>query len=821
MKSKVFRLIGDLWWIPVLFVVWAALSLASSDSTLPLRYELEEKETLENAAERFGISPELLKKLNPVFSNGDRRILLICEPRDKNEAVELLEEARVSESSGGREVGKAAAIYAGILKAASLLPASRGQTDKPDAVEIPSETVAEALLGWGRVNEMSEPDRSRWAYGQIQAFFPDLAEVCVEADQRLSALDQNGVSILPDPPPSAVEMFPWEPHVVLDIDAKKLEREFSGISLYEALRPLENSGEKETSEFVKKLGEIDSVVTKVLKQVESIHLGARIDLDPAPGVSRKGHHEQSILAVAKLAGTPDDFVRGLDLGAPDGDFEGIDYWNVERDLVLAFKDGWAFFGRERDVELWKSRRPPQAYPSFTEAGSPYQRMRREVGTGATVFGFVNAEALLEGPALSFARNADLEKEGEEMVQSLLISGLLGINSIQGVALALSAEGGALVANLALAHGGKGIFYVLQSELCESPGPSYFPSNLDGMVSLKTACGSPIQAISHFVDLSLLGKAAPVYTAQYENVVERVSKELGFKLDPVELLNRGFGSELRVGVRFPEGIIPVPNAIVAIPVGDSRELFSSLEGVLAKELKMDFQEGEVEGQWYHRALLPGVPIAVEVAYTIIDDTFLAATHPGLLSDGIRGYQTGENLLSSPTYRDFQASIPSPGNLEVYFAPSLSKALALSGKSLASLSSIPDSRKDIRDILNGSLNQILENPGVSGLGFIFAPDRAQLSVRLSNFRPLLVGFLCLAKGKQPVKKVADTSPDSDRRVESASTAEANPPIAASLVEEKDLPSERLLERTRSLEETNEVSQPDLVSATAAQEELEKGP
>ena len=758
MKQNILNLVRDLWWLPLLFIVWGAIARGNPDASVPMRYTPDIGETLEELAKRYDLVLEDLETLNPAGLGQNRRLLLLYQPRDRDEAVELLEEAKHAESVSDPSARKAALLYHGILESARLVDSEGKEGEAAEAVEIPSETVAQALMGWGRVNEIEDPEQSRWAYEQVAVFFPDLEEICQQAGSRLAALAENGRAVLASPPPSAVEMFPAQPHIILDIDTVQLKKEYPKISLYQALRSLSGSEDKKLSRFMKDLEEGDALISKILDQTESIHAGAWIDL----GIPPQKPGGVTGLIVAKLSASPEEFVKTMDLGRPEGDYNGTDYWNVDGNAYIAFKDGWAFFGEEEEMRLAGDRQHSRRYESLLNRDSPYQRMRRQLGAGATIFGYVDAEAVLEGPALSFAKSVDPEVNYEELVQSLIVSGILGLNSIQGLALALSTEDGNLTASLALAHGGKGIFHVLRSEPCESAIPSFLPPDLDGMASLRIACDNIPKALSAFVNVNLLGKAAPIYTAQYETLVKHASTDLGFHIDPLHLLQEGLGSELSLGVRIPEGIIPIPNLLVALPVGDSKTVLDSVEKVMAKDLKMEFQEEQAEGHWYRHTLLPEVPIPVDVSYTLVDGVLLVASNPSLLVDSIRAHKSGDNLQANAGYRDFRASIPSPGNLQIYLARSLAKGLAIWGKSPAVLSSIPESHQEIREVLKTSLDQIIDQPDASGVGLVFAEDRVQASLRLSNFRPLLVSFLCLTKGQEMREHTSESHDDPGGKV-----------------------------------------------------------
>ena len=264
-------------WLLILCGMWWKVAALGTETEVPLRYTPRDHETLEQIASRFDLPVDELRIINSGSLGGDGSVLLVRKPRSREEAVDLLEEARQAESLGGISTRKAASIYRGILEAARLAGAEKDSATDSDAIGIPSETVARALLGWGRVNEIENPEEARFAFNRVRTFFPDLEDLKKKAEKELAEMDRDNRSTLAKSPPTAIEKFPTTPLFVVDIDTRRFRREFPEISLVQGLRTIPGLTEDEAAGFLDNLDEVHDVIEKVLEQVESIHVGLWLD----------------------------------------------------------------------------------------------------------------------------------------------------------------------------------------------------------------------------------------------------------------------------------------------------------------------------------------------------------------------------------------------------------------------------------------------------------------------------------------------------------------------------------------------------------------
>jgi hypothetical protein len=712
-------------------------------------------------AEQSGIDPQVLEDLNWTPSGEiPAAPLLRATPRDREEAATLLEEARHAESLGGEGIQKARRIYRGLLVAAGLVE-SASEESHPGGVDMASDTVARALLGWGRIHEVSQPEVAQLAYRQVVTFFPDLSDLSRQAGQRLEALREGSAQPFADPPPTAIERFPHAPLLVVDIDAARMAADFPEVSLYHALASIPDLQDPKLDRLIHRLREIHEIVLTSLNQLESFHLGVWIDSEAFGANPEQGLKSRSVLGIGKLRGSSEEVKSTLDLGDPEGSYSGTDYYKIDDDLYLIFLEEWGYLGNLEVLREVVDRGATHSHPHLSGADAPYQKMRREVGSGASLLAYLDLEGFLRGPAVAFARSTDLLDE-DRLLASLVLAGALGINGISGLALGVSMEEETLSANLALSHSEKGLFRLLYSEPCDSAATRYLPAGVDAMAGLHLTCRSLVEPVQDFLGESPLGLATPVYLAHYEKVLSSIAQALEIEVDPVGLVEQGFASELGIGVQVPPGIILFPNLVAVVPVGDSDTLGADLERVLTRELGIEFSEGESGGIGYRHGILPDIqpPFIVDFSFLVREGMLIAATHPDLLVASVQARTSGRNLGNETVYRSFRDSLPTPDNFQIYLGPSLARQLAMWVSSPGVLAGIDDNRAVLREVVKESLGKVQSNPGASGLGILFDKDRVQMSLRMSHFRSWVVAYLCLTQGGEPVA-------DTDQKGESDSS------------------------------------------------------
>ena len=742
-RSAVFLLLG-----------LSPFAWGSREDSAPLRYAPQSGETLVDVAERFRIQPSEIERLNPEADESITGLLLLRGPKNREEAIEILQEARYAESQGGRSRDRAAALFHEILRSASLVESATGSVSLREPIEIPSDVVAQALLGWGRIHEGSEPEQSRWAYEQVETFFPDLDEFTDTARNRLAALDNPDASSFAEPPPSALRWFPESPHLSIDLDARRFASELPDVSLYRGLRRLEGSEEPELANLIEAIRKRDERIERVLGQIDSLHFGAWIDPELFGKNPEHAMNRMTKMAVGHLRVSPDEFARNLRLGDPAAHVETYDVWKLDEDTYLALGGEWGFLGGEATLRAAVKGAESRSYPRLEAPDSAYQRMRREVGSGYSMFAFVDLEGFLEGPALAYARNVPIEdKEG--FVLSLVVSGLLGFNSIQGLAAGLDFEGGTLSADLALAHGGRGILGSIHPQLCDPVVPSFIPKDLEGLLVLQSGCRTLLDPLSGLLKADWLGKAQPAYSAQYRTAVSELSRQIGTPIDPLDLLGKGLGREIGLGFRLVDGPLPFPNWIVALPLGYDGSILPALEATLRDKMEISFAEAEVEGQVYRHGTIPGIPLYIDLAFTELEETLLVATHSTLLEDAVRARRDGETLDNHAQYRDLRISAPTPNVAQLYLSSSFTRKLAEYGSSGLGQAAIHESHPALRKIVKSTLARIASDPKSSGLGVLLAEDRLQVSLRVADFRSWLITALCVAGGREPRDERSDSS------------------------------------------------------------------
>ncbi|MCB9767733.1 MAG: hypothetical protein H6752_06015 [Candidatus Omnitrophica bacterium] len=702
-------------------------------------------------AQKFHLDPVDLQDLNPTLWAKPDKILLVHSPRNAEEAVLLLEEAKRAEMLGGVGVRKATLLYRGLLEAAKLIPS---ETASPRIVEMPSDVVAQALLGWGKIHESKDPNQAQWAYRQVRVYFPDRTDYLSQATDRLAQMEAvEGPPVIPGPE-SGLQWFPFSPHILVDIDAERLERELRNLNLVETFDALAEHPNERVRRRYEGGREKWEETLRILSHMKSVHIGGWVDPEIYGHDPEEGLRESRWLIVGQLKSSFEEFSQGLDLPSATETREGFSLHDIGGGSVLASNREQVLVGKQRIVDRVIAEKPPFNHPRLSSPESGYQRARYDTGAGSAVFGYFDLEGFLQGPALAFARNGNPE-DREAVFISLLLSGLIGVHSIEGLAFSLDSDHDALSVRASLRHGGGGILNLFAGDPCPERTLRFFPQRIHGFLQLRRPC---TPAVNGLLDLrldSFLGFAAPVYRAHYERFLEMEQEEEGLKIDPLVFLESGMLDEISVGLEIPSGMVPLPNLLIAAPTSLASPEFKTMETYIERDEGVQFSEDQINGHWIRHTLIPiESPLFLNLSYTLHEGTLLLASNPELIGAALENEAVSPRLETDSDFREFRQEWFPNSHLSLYLSKTLTTRLARLGRVSVTADLESPLAEPFARIFQSQMDALVEDSHFSGLGVRLGENGVHGHLLIRPFKAWFSALLSM----RWMNKVEEWAPES---------------------------------------------------------------
>jgi len=711
-------------------------SIARED--IPFRYEPAGSENYGEIAEKFSLDPKTIEDLNPTLWSRPSKILLVERPRDAEEAMLLLEEAKRVEVLGGVGARKAERLYRGILVAAGLIPSESGN---PKLVEMSSDTVAQALLAWGKIHESSDTNQSDWAYRQVQMYFPDKTAYYSKAVDRLNRMETDPESFVYPPPPSALEGFPFSPHLLIDIDANRLASQLRNLNLPETFAELsEHPNERVRRRHDRSVERFEETLS-ILSHLRSVHIGGWVDPDLYSSNPETGFKESVWVIVGRLESTFDEFASSVGLSDMDRKIGEYEIYPLGDEALLATDRQSLIVAKNEILEELIESGPPFHHPNLASPDSAYQRARAETGSGVSIFGYFDLEGFLQGPGLAFAREGEVEGE-DAIFLSLLLSAAVGVNGIQGLALGLDYDRDALTARADLCHENDGILALFSGAPCAGTTLRFFPLETHGFLQVLRPCTPAVEELLAFDIDSVLGIAGPVYRAHYERLVDRFEAEKGVRFDPLALFRSGMASEISVGVQLPGGMVPIPNLLVSAPTTLASREFQNLEAFFTREENVEFVEERLAGQWYRHAVVPiESPLFLDLSYTVYDGCFFLTNNSDLIAQAIEKEPERPGFGSTTDFKEFSEEWFPSNHLTLYVSKDLSQRLARLSRALLSGNLEDPLKGPFARIFQSQMDEVIGNSQYSGLGVRLGEDGIKGNLQIRSFRHWFSALLSL--------------------------------------------------------------------------------
>lgn len=720
----------------VLVLLLSAPSSGLPDERIPFEIPFPREATLKEVGDQYGIPIETLETLNPSLWGRPDRVILVDQPRNPEEAVLLLEEAKRVELLGGLGVRKAKVIYEGILRAARLLPT---ESDPPIAVEMPSDIVAQSLLGWGKIHEGAENGQAEWAYHQVRLFFPDRQEYFSKAAARLKVIEGGEDDSEAPETSTGLEWFPFSPHLIIDIDAERLAGQLRRLDPPAAFENLAEHPDERVRKRRERGKNRFNEILDILDCLHSIHIGGWVDPEIYGYDPEEGLQESQWVVVGRLRIPYADFVDNL--GIPDATGERLGYTlhDLGRGTHLASWGEHILVAKEQTLLDLIDHTPPFDHPHLSSPESAYQRAKTESGAGSSIFAYFDLEGFLRGPALAFARRGDVDDE-EAVAISLILSGVIGMNSIQGLFLSLDYDRDELAAKLGLRHRNEGLLTLFTGPPCPTRTLQYFPQEIQGLLQILRPCTPAVEALLHLDFDRILGLAGPVYRAHYAAWVDQFETGLGARLDPLALLKSGVLNEISLGVQLPGGMVPIPNLLLAAPVSRSTEEFREMERIFTREGEHPFIEEKAGNHWLRHVLIPiDAPLFLDLSYTLHQGTLLVSNNPDLIRQAVRSAEGGERFETDADFREFREEWLPSHHLSLYLSGELTSRLSQWSRASASSRMGAPEKEPFLRVIQSEFDAIARNPHASGLGIRLADKAMVASVRFRLFRSWLNAFL----------------------------------------------------------------------------------
>ncbi len=706
-------------------------SHAQPREPLPMRHKMTESDTLEDIAKKFSLDSDIVHGLNPTIWATPNEVLLIDMPRNAEEAMLLLEEAKRFEVLGGVGARKARILYRGILIAAGLIP-SEDESWLP--VEMSSETVAQTLLAWGKIHENRDLNQADWAYSQVQIYFPDMKNYHSQAALRMDRLDDDDTSLTYPPPPSGLNWFPFSPHVIVDIDTRRLESQLVELNLLETFATLGDHPNVRVQEKYEQSSKRYSEGLEILSHMKSLHLGGWVDpdiygVDPGEGIRR-----MNWVLVGELESSIEEFSASLELPSTVDTRGGFEIRDLGKGTFLASEGAHVLLANETILKYLIDRKPPFDHPLLGYPDSAYRNARIQTGSGSSIFGYVDIEGFMKGPALAFARNGDPDDE-DSLFLSLLLSGLIGVNSIQGFAFALDCDHDTLFARASLQHQKGGILAFFAGDPCPSQTARFHSEDTQGFLQVLRPCTPNVDGLLDVEIDRILGSAGMVYRAHYEALLGRIEKIDGIRFDPIALFQSGLLSDVTIGLRIPGGMVPIPNVLIAAPTTLAISEIRHLEDFFTQDSdeEVEFIEEPLADHWYRHAVIPiDLPLFLDLSYTLYDGTLLISNNVDLLNQAIRKDTRSSRLQSTPDYQEFQEEWFPSNHLSLYFSKELTRRFARLGRALVSAHVGDPESEPFARIFQSQMDRLIERTQYSGFGIRLGEEGVNAKLQIRPFR-----------------------------------------------------------------------------------------